>query len=133
MYFNGRCEEAIEFYRRRLDAEVTALVRFRDMPDSGMSPPGAGDEIMHASLRIGEAKVWASDGTSQDEQIFKDFSLCLTAGSEADADRFFVALAEGGRVQVPLGKTPFSPRFGMVTDRLGVSWIINLVPEKQAA
>jgi PhnB protein len=127
LYFDGRCEEALEFYRRALGAEVTMLMRFRDAPDPpppGMIAPGSEGKIMHASFRLGEATVLASDGRCQGQPEFRGFSLSLSVASEAEADRVFAALAEGGQVQMPLGKTFFSPRFGMVADRFGVSWMV---------
>ena len=127
LFFDGRCEEAVEFYRKALGAEVTMLMRFKDSPDpcpSGMLPPGAENKVMHVSLQIGETSVLASDGQCTGQPSFQGFSLSLTAASEAEADRLFAALADGGQVQMPLGKTFFSPRFGMVADRFGVSWMI---------
>ena len=127
LFFDGRCEEAVEFYRRALGAEVTMLMRFRDNPepqDHSMVPPGAGDKVMHAELRIGDATVLVSDGRCQGRPSFAGFSLSLTVADEAEAERLFAALADGGEVQMPLGRTFFSPRFGMVADRFGVSWMI---------
>jgi PhnB protein len=127
LFFDGRCEEAIEFYRRALRAEVTMLMRFKDSPEPhppGMIPPGAENKVMHASLRIGDATVMASDGQCQGKPSFQGFSLSLDAANEAEADKLFAALSEGGQVQMPLGKTFFSPRFGMVADRFGVSWMV---------
>src|SRR5215475_2953291 len=111
LFFAGRAEEAVEFYRKVLGAEVTALVRFKDSPDPGMCAPGAEDKVMHASLRIGETTVLASDGRSEGKPSFEGFSLSLTVAHEAEADRLFGALADGGQVQMPLTKTFFSPRF----------------------
>jgi len=127
LFFDGRCEEAIEFYRTSLGAEVTMLMRFKDAPEPhqpGMIPPGAENKVMHANLRIGDTAVMASDGRCQGKANFQGFALSLTAATEADADRFFAALSDGGQVQMPLTKTFFSPRFGMVADRFGVSWMV---------
>jgi PhnB protein len=127
LFFDGRAEEAIEFYRKALGAEVTMLMRFKDSPEPakpGMVPPGSDNKVMHASLRIGDATVMASDGRCQGKPSFSGFALSLTAKSEAEADRLFAALGDGGQVQMPLTKTFFSPRFGMVADRFGVSWMI---------
>jgi PhnB protein len=123
--FDGRCEEAIEFYRKELGAEVTMLMRFKESPEPcqpGMSPPG--DKVMHASFRIGDTTLMASDGQCLGKANFQGFSLSLKAHSEAEAERLFASLADGGQVQMPLTKTFFSPRFGMVADRFGVSWMI---------
>ena len=122
--FDGRCEEALEFYRGALGAEVTMLMRFKDSPDPAMIPPGAADKVMHASFRIGQTTVLASDGRCEGRSSFQGFSLSLTVPSETEAERLFAALGDGGQVQMPLTKTFFSPRFGMVADRFGVSWMI---------
>jgi PhnB protein len=127
LFFNGRAEEAIEFYRRALGAEVTALMRFKDNPEPsepGKVPPGAEDKVMHASFRVGDTTVLASDGRCQGQPSFHGFSLAITAPSEADAERLFNALGEGGEVQMPLTQTFFSPKFGMVADRFGLSWMV---------
>ena len=127
VFFDGRCEEALEFYRNVLGAEITMLMRFRDAPDRpppGMLAPGADGKIMHASFRIGDAEVLASDGRCFGKPEFRGFSLSLTVASEAEAERAFAALAEGGEVQMPLGKTFFATRFGMVADRFGVPWMV---------
>ncbi len=131
LFFDGRAEEAIEFYRKALGAEVTALMRFKDSPEPhqpGMVPPGADNKVMHSSLRIGDATVMASDGRCQGKPAFQGFSLSLTVASEAEAERLFATLGDGGQVQMPLAKTFFSPRFGMVADRFGVSWMIHVAP-----
>ena len=124
LFFNGRCDEAIEFYRRALGAEVTMVMRFKESPDPASIPPGSEDKVMHASLRIGETTVLASDGDSQGATDFRGFSLSLAAARDTDANRMFAALAAGGRVQVPIGPTPFASRFGMVADRFGVLWTV---------
>jgi PhnB protein len=127
LFFDGRCEEAVEFYRRALGAEVTMLMRFKESPEPpqpGMVPPGSENKVMHMALRIGDTTVLASDGRCMGKPSFQGFSLSLTVASEAEADRLFAALSEGGQVQMPLAKTFFSPRFGMVADRFGVSWMI---------
>lgn len=128
LFFDGRCEEAIEFYRRALGAEVTMLLRWKDCPEQpknkDMIPPGSENKVMHARLKIGEAAVMASDGRCTGKPSFQGFALSLDAANEAEADRMFNALADGGQVQMPLGKTFFSLRFGMVADRFGVSWMV---------
>ena len=131
LFFDGRCEEAIEFYRRVLGAEVTALIRYKDSPEPpqpGMVPPGSENKVLHSNLRIGETMVMASDGNCRGKPSFQGFSLSVTAPNEAEAERMFAALADGGQVQMPLAKTFFSPRFGMVADRFGVSWMIIVTP-----
>jgi PhnB protein len=131
LFFDGRCEEAIEFYRQALGAEVTMLMRYKESPEPtppGMIPPGSENKVMHSNLRIGETMVMASDGNCQGKPSFQGFSLSVTAPNEAEAKRMFAALADGGQVQMPLGKTFFSPCFGMVADRFGVSWMIIVTP-----
>ncbi len=127
LFFDGKCEEAVEFYRRALGAEVEMMMRFRDCPEPaqpGMVPPGSENKVMHAALRIGDTMVLASDGRCLGQPEFRGFALSLTAANEAEADRLFAALADGGQVQMPLSKTFFSPRFGMVADRFGVVWMV---------
>ena len=124
LFFDGRCEEAIEFYRKTLGAEVQMLMRFKDSPEPGHTPPGAENKVMHSSLRIGEATVMLSDGRCQGKPSFQGFSLSLSVSSAAEAERLFNALADGGQVQQPLVETFFSPRFGMVADRFGVPWMV---------
>ena len=131
LFFDGRCEEAIEFYKRALGAKVEMLMRFKDSPEPpqpGMCPPGSENKVMHACFRIGDTAVMASDGRCQGKPSFQGFSLSLTVKNEAEADRLFAALGDGGQVQMPLGKTFFSPRFGMVADRFGVSWMVIVLP-----
>ena len=124
LFFDGLCEEAVEFYRKALGAEVTMLSRFKDSPEPTMTPPGAGDKVMHASFRVGETTVMASDGRCEGRPSFQGFSLSLTVPNDAEAERLFGVLAEGGQAQMPLTKTFFSSRFGMLADRFGVGWMI---------
>jgi PhnB protein len=128
LFFEGRCEEALEFYRSALGAEVTALMRFKDSPDPGMCPPGAEDNVMHAVVRIGDTTVMVSDGMGTGQLAFQGFSLALSLTDKAEAERFFTALSDGGQVQLPLDETFFSPLFGMVADRFGVSWMVLVTP-----
>lgn len=129
LFFNGRCEEAINFYRKALGAEVITLMRFKDSPqpaEPGMVPPGSENKVMHASVRIGETTLMASDGQCTGQPEFKGFSLSITAPDDAGAERLFAALADGGQVQMPLAKTFWTSRFGMVADRFSVSWMITV-------
>ena len=128
LFFEGRCEEALAFYRGALGAEVMMLMRFKESPDPGMVAPGTGDKVMHASFRIGETTVLASDGRCQGAPSFQGLALSLTVPNEAEAERLFGALGDGGQVQMPMTKTFFSPRFGMVADRFGVSWMVYVTP-----
>lgn len=125
--FDGRCEEALDFYRRTLDAEVTALMRFKDNPEvcaSGMVPPGAEGKVMHSSFRIGDSTLMASDSGCGGRPNFEGVSLALTTANDDDAKRRFTALSDGGRVEMPLEKTFFSSSFGVVVDRFGVTWMV---------
>jgi PhnB protein len=128
LFFNGCCEEALEFYRTALNAEVLMTMRYKESPEApppGMVPAGWDDKIMHASLRVGDANIMASDGCTEGGN-FQGFSLSLTAADEADARNKFNALSQGGQVQMPIGKTFWSPCFGMVTDRFGLGWMIGV-------
>ncbi len=132
LFFDGRCEEAIEFYRRALGAEVISMSRFKDSPEPpppGTAPEGTGDKVMHASLRIGSTTVMVSDGSCAGKPSFTGFSLSISVSNVADAERRFAALAEGGQVRMPLAETFWTPRFGMLTDRFGVGWMVNVTPE----
>jgi PhnB protein len=129
LFFNGRCEEASEFYKKALGAEVLMMMRFKDSPEPpppGMIPPGSENKIMHLCMRIGDANVMASDGDCSGQTNFQGFSLSLTAADEADAKRKFAALSEGGQMRMPLGKTFWSPCFGMVADRFGLGWMVTV-------
>lgn len=134
LFFNGNCEEAIKFYRKALGAEVEMMMRFKESPEPpppGTVPPGAENKIMHSSFRIGQTTVMASDGDSADKPSFQGFSLSLSVLNEAEADRAFNALADGGQAKLPLTKTIFSPRFGMLEDRFGIGWMISVAPSEQ--
>jgi PhnB protein len=127
LFLDGRAEEAIEFYKKALGAEVGMMMRYKESPEKpppGMVPPGSENKIMHSCLRINGAELMASDGCAQGKPKFEGFSLSLNARDEAEADRMFAALADGGQVRMPLGKTFFAKRFGMVADRFGVSWMV---------
>lgn len=128
LFFEGRCEEALEFYRRALGAEVTALLRFKESPDPNMCQPGLEDKVMHATVRIGNTTIMVSDGMSSGNLAFQGFSLSLSLTDKAEAERLFTALSDGGQVQMPLAETFWSPLFGMVADRFGVSWMILVIP-----
>ncbi|HEY2588183.1 MAG TPA: VOC family protein [Tepidisphaeraceae bacterium] len=129
LMFNGRADEAIQFYKKALGAEVQMVMRFKDCPEPAGIQPGTEDKVMHASLQVGDTTVMLSDGRCQGTEHFDGFSLSLNAADEAQARRLFNALGEGGKVCMPLAKTFFSPLFGMVNDRFGVSWIV-IVPHK---
>ena len=129
LFFNGQCEAAITLYREVLGAEVLMLMRHRDSPEPappGMLPQGSEDKVMHATLRIGDSTLMASDGRCAGEAVFNGFSLSVSMPDAAAAERAFAALSAGGQVVMPLGKTFWSPCFGMVTDRFGVGWMVTV-------
>ena len=128
VFFDGRCDEALEFYRGAVGAEVTMLMRFKEGPEP--CSPENGEKIMHASVRIGETTVLVSDGRCTGQPNFQGFALSLTVSDESQAERLFATLGDGGRVQVPMAQTFFSPRFGMVVDRFGVLWMIYVAPSR---
>ena len=131
LFFEGRCDEAVDFYRKHLGAEVGTLMRYKESPEPhqpGMLPPGSENKVMHGTIKIGDSTVMVSDGRCSGKPAFQGFALTLTAPDVARADKMFAALADGGQVQVAQAKTFFSPRFGMVTDRFGVLWIIIVMP-----
>jgi PhnB protein len=131
LFFNGRCEEAVEFYRKAVGAQVEMLMHFKDNPE----PPKEdcanipGDRVMHGSLRIGNASVLVSDGRCEGKPNFQGFSLSLTTENEAEAEKAFGALSAGGQVEMPLTKTFFTPKFGMLEDKFGVGWMIYVAPK----
>ena len=122
--FDGRCDEALEFYKKALGAKVTMLMRFKDAPDKSVISPGNEDKVMHAAFEVGDTQLLASDGLCQGKGNFNGIALTISARSEAEADQYFNGLAEGGQVQMPLAKTFFSPRFGMLSDKFGVGWMV---------
>jgi PhnB protein len=132
LFFDGRCEEALDFYRKALGAEVTMLMRFKDCPEpqggEGCGPASPPEKVMHAALRIGDTTIMASDGHCAGNPTFSGFSLSITVKSDAEADRIFGALADGGQVQMPLTKTFFASRFGMAADKFGVGWMVIVGP-----
>ena len=124
LFFDGRCEEALEFYKKAVGAKVDTLMRFKESPDKAMIAPGSENKVMHAQFKIGDTKVLASDGRCQGQPKFDGFAMTISAGTEAEAEKIFAALGEGGNVAMPLTKTFFSPRFGMLADRFGVNWMV---------
>ena len=130
LFFGGRCEEALEFYRTALGAQVDMIMRYNESPEPtppGMLAPGFEKKIMHTSFRIGSTVLMGSDGCEEGTK-FEGFSLSVAFPTEAEADRAFAALAEGGQVRMPMTKTFWSPRFGMVADRFGMGWMVTVQP-----
>jgi PhnB protein len=131
LFFNGCCEEAIDFYKNAAGARLEMMMRYRESPDpvpEGCVPDGWENKILHATLHIGEARLMVSDGNS-DAPGFRGFALSLALPGEAEAQRAFAALSEGGTVLMPLGKTFWSPCFGMATDRFGVMWMVTVAAQ----
>jgi PhnB protein len=131
LIFEGRCEEALEFYKKAVGAEVKFLHRFKDSPEPpapGAVAPGWENKIMHATFSIGQSTLHASDGRGQGKAKYEGFSLSLTVATPAEADRYFAALVDRGQATMPLSKTFFSPRVGMLTDRFGVAWMVYVAP-----
>lgn len=128
LFFGGRCEEAIQFYGSVLGAKVEMMMRFNESPQPmppGSIPTGFEKKIMHASVTIGGKRLMVSDGNEASAK-FEGFSLSLSYKTEAEADKVFAALAQGGKIDMPLGKTFWSPKFGMLTDRFGVGWMVGM-------
>ena len=127
--FDGRCEEALEFYKQALGAQVDMLMRLKEAPQQpppGMVAPGSDNKIMHVTFRIGDTTVMASDGACKGQRTFSGITLSIQAKDVPEAERAFNALSAGGRVNMPLQKTFFSPAFGMLADKFGVSWMVNV-------
>jgi PhnB protein len=130
LFFEGRTEEALEFYKSKLGAKVEFMMRYKDNPDPQYNPPNSGEKVMHSCFRIGDTQVMASDGNCTGKPSFQGFSLTFNAADEADAKRRFNALAEGGQVNLPLSETFFAKSFGMVADRFGLNWMVMAGPKK---
>ena len=129
LFFEGRTEEALEFYQQKLGAKVEAVMRYKDNPEPQYNPPNSANKVMHALFRIGDTKVMASDGNCAGKASFQGFALTINAASPAEAKQRFDALAEGGQVQMPLNETFFAKSFGMVADRFGMSWMVIAGPK----
>jgi PhnB protein len=130
LFFEGRTEEALEFYQQKLGAKVEAVMRYKDNPEPQYNPPNSANKVMHALFRIGDTKVMASDGNCAGKASFQGFALTINAANPAEAKQRFDALAEGGQVQMPLNETFFAKSFGMVADRFGMSWMVMAGPKK---
>lgn len=129
LFFAGNCEEAIAFYGRALGARTEMLMRYHESPEPpppGMVPPGFGNKVMHASVRIGDSVVMMADDCTGQSAGFSGFSLALAPADAEAAAQVFAALADGGQVRMPLGPTFWSPAFGMLTDRFGVGWMVSV-------
>lgn len=127
--FEGRCEEALNFYRQALGAEINMMMRFRDAPDQSMVTAGSEDKIMHASFIVGGTSLMASHGRCGGKSVFQGINLSLEADDDASAEAMFTALGQGGQVQMPMATTFFASRFGIVADKFGVSWMVMCQPK----
>ena len=129
--FGGRCEEALEFYKKAVGGVVTALMRWKENPDAAMkTPPGYGEKIMHANFRMGETQLMADDGMGDKAAEYKGLTLAIEVADDAEAKRVFTALGEGGKVTMALMKTFWTSSFGMLTDKFGVPWMVNVAAPK---
>jgi PhnB protein len=129
LFFAGNCEEAVNFYSSALGAQVEMIMRYKDSPEPmppGMIPPGFEDKVMHSSFRVGGNTIMASDNCHPGAKPFGGFSISLSLPTVAEVDRAFHALSEGGKVDMALDKTFWSSRFGMLTDKFGVAWMIGI-------
>jgi len=122
--FDGRCDEALEFYKQAIGAKVGMLLRFKEAPDKSMISPGSEEKVMHSAVQVGDSTVLMSDGRCTGKPNFNGIALTISAKTEAEADKLFNSLADGGQVTMPLAKTFFSPKFGMVADKFGVGWMV---------
>jgi len=129
LFFNGDCEKAVAFYSKALGAQVEFMMRYKESPEKpppGRLPPGFEEKIMHCSFRVGSTRVMASDGCATEKTKFEGFSLSISVPNEAEAKRVFTALSDGGKVNMPLAKTFWSPCFGMAEDRFGIGWMVSV-------
>ncbi|MDK2125704.1 VOC family protein [Parachitinimonas caeni] len=126
LIFNGRCAEAIEFYKKAVDAQILFQMQYKDAPDQAHVPPGSGEKMMHVSFKIGESVLMAADGQEDAPAAMEGCSLSISVETTTDADRVFQALAAGGTITMPLTKTFWSEAFGMLVDKFGISWMINV-------
>ena len=124
--FEGRAQEAIDFYKSALGATVDMIMHFKDAPPEAQAnmTPESKDKIMHAAFRIGDTQVMASDGFCSGKASFSGVSLTLIATSNDEADKLFKALSQGGKVNMPMSETFFANRFGVVADKFGVNWMV---------
>jgi PhnB protein len=124
VFFDGRCEEALDFYKKAIGAKVEMMMRWKDSPDKSMCSPDNADKVMHAQFKVGDSTIMGSDGRNTGNPNFQGFALTISAKDEAEVDKLFDALGAGGKVTMPLAKTFFSPRFGMLADKFGMNWML---------
>ena len=124
VFFDGKCEEALDSYKSKLGAKVNVLMRYSENPNPAHNPPGSDEKVMHSEFQVGDSKIMASDGLCHGKPSFQGFSLTIQCASDAEAQRLYTALGEGGQVQMPLGPTFFAHSFGMVADKYGIGWML---------
>ena len=124
IFFDGKCEEALEFYKGAIGAKVDMMMRFKEAPDQSQMQPNTGEKVMHAAFHVGTTQVLASDGHCAGKPSFQGFGLALNAKNDAGAEKLFTAVGKGGQVLQPLTKTFFASKFGMVTDKFGIMWMV---------
>lgn len=136
LFFNGRCEEALNFYKNAVGAELGPIMRFKDTPPPPAGGAGEGcgpgnfnpENVMHSSFKIGQSEIMASDGCDEGNANFRGFALSIAVDKEAEAERIFNALGAGGKVTMPMSQTFFAPKFGMLEDKFGVGWMVIVIP-----
>jgi PhnB protein len=126
LFLDGRTEEALDFYKKAVGAEVTMLMKFKESPDKSHMPPGSDDKVMHAVFRVGDTPIMISDGMNKGSPKFDGFALSINAKDVAEAQKYFSALLEGGEVTMPLAETFFAKTFGMLKDKFGVHWMVGV-------
>ena len=124
IFFDGKCEEALEFYKGAIDAKVDMMMRFKEAPDQSQMQPNTGEKVMHAAFHVGSTQVLASDGHCAGKPSFQGFGLALNAQNDAEAEKLFTAVGKGGQVLQPLTTTFFASKFGMVADKFGIMWMV---------
>ena len=130
IFFDGKCEEALEFYKGAIGAKVDMMMRFKEAPDQSQMQPNTGEKVMHAAFHVGTTQVLASDGHCAGKPSFQGFGLALNAKNDAEAEKLFTAVGKGGQVLEPLTKTFFASKFGMVTDKFGIMWMVMAEEKK---
>lgn len=121
--FQGNCEEALKFYKECLGGEILYMGRYGGSPMAGQAPD---DKIMHATLKVGDTHIMAADNMAPDPfAVGGNIALSVGTDDAGDAERMFNALAEGGRVTMPIAETFWAERFGMLTDKFGIDWMVN--------
>jgi PhnB protein len=130
LFFDGKCEEALEFYKGAIGAKVDMMMRFKEAPDQSQMQPNTGEKVMHAAFHVGTTQVLASDGHCAGKPSFQGFGLALNAKNDAEAEKLFTAVGKGGQVLQPLTKTFFASKFGMVADKFGIMWMVMAEEQK---